>query len=87
MDMVVELQRKRNLGDDQNTGIQFGGLKIQSERIERYKKRRAKRENEIQSATGKSICLVSITLENILDTMFPLERHNHHSLSVVINQL
>jgi hypothetical protein len=62
MDMVVEVQKKRKLEEDQNTAIRFGGLKIHSERIERYKKRRTKRENEIQSATGKSVYLIVVTI-------------------------
>jgi hypothetical protein len=41
------------LEEDLNTAILFGRLNIHPERIERYKKRRGKRENEIQSATGK----------------------------------
>lgn len=53
MDKVVELQKKRKLEEDQNTVIPFGRLKINSKRIERYKKRKAKHESEMQSATGK----------------------------------
>lgn len=58
MDMVVELQRKRQLEEDQDTTVQFGGLKIQPERIERFLKRREERQNKVLPVTGMLVYLV-----------------------------